>query len=314
MGFMQKHSQKKTILITGSSGFIGRNLKNYFEKKNKQYVVFTPTHKELDLLDGESTAAFLERNKIDIIIHSANTNTYVNKQTTDYDVLFNNTRMYINLAKCSNINRKMIYFGSGAEYSKEVGDPFIKETQFGSVIPIDSYGFAKFIMAELTGTYENVIDLCLFGVYGYFEESDRRFISNVISQALSNNDVLMNQHCYFDYLWVGDLCRIVEKVMLLDMRYNRYNVCTGMHKDLFDIAQIIVENMKKRGLVDCNVQIRIEKDGWKKEYSGCPDRLLCEIGDYDFINFEDSVNRMIDFYLMKIDDKVKENQYKMLQL
>lgn len=308
---MQK---KKTILITGASGFIGRNLKNFFERNSDKYIVFTPTHKELNLLDAESINTFFKRNKVDIIIHAANTNTYIHRETTDYEVLFNNTRMYINLARCSNRKRKMIYFGSGAEYSKDNCGPFITETQFGSVVPLDSYGYAKYIMAELTEKYENVIELCLFGVYGYFEEANRRFISNVISQALNGNVVTINQHCYFDYLWVGDLCRIVERVMLLDMQYNRYNLCTGKHKDLYDIAQIIIDNMKKRELVDNNIFINIEIPGWKREYSGCPSRLLNEIGNYEFITVEDSINRMIDFILLQREKKSEENQCRMLLL
>lgn len=304
---MQK---KKTILITGASGFIGRNLKNFFERMSDKYIVLTPTHRELNLLEADGVSTFFERNKVDIIIHAANTNTYIYKQTTDYEVLFNNTRMYINLARCSNRKRKMIYFGSGAEYSRDNCEPFIAETQLGKVIPSDSYGYAKYIMAELTEKYENVIELCLFGVYGYFEEANRRFISNIINQALDGK-VIMNQHCYFDYLWIGDLCRIVEKVMLLDTQYKRYNVCTGKHFDLFDIADIIIKKMKNRGVIDNHVWINVEKDGWKREYSGCPDRLLNEIGEFDFIELEDSINRMIEFVLIQRDGKVEENQYRL---
>ena len=304
---MVKLVNKKTILITGASGFIGRNLRVFFERKDNQYKVFAPTHKELDLLDEKSVANFLKNKDIEIIIHSANTNTYMNETTTDYNVLYDNIRMFINLAKCINMRQKMIYFGSGAEYSKELCCPFVQEIQIGSAIPSDSYGFAKFIMAELTEKYTNVIDLCLFGVYGYYEEEDRRFISNIIKQALSGNTVIMNQHCYFDYLWIGDLCRIVEKVMHADMQHGRYNVCTGKHMDLYDIAQLILKKLKNRKLVDITMEIVVEKEGWKREYSGCPNRLLSEIGEFTFIEFEDSINRMIDFLLKQRDGIVGDS-------
>ena len=58
------------ILITGGTGFIGRNLTEYF-KKNKKYKIFSPTHNELEIMDSYAVRDFIKRNKINIIIHSA---------------------------------------------------------------------------------------------------------------------------------------------------------------------------------------------------------------------------------------------------
>ena len=41
------------ILITGASGFVGRNVKEYLEKKNEEYEIYAPTSKELDCLDEQ---------------------------------------------------------------------------------------------------------------------------------------------------------------------------------------------------------------------------------------------------------------------
>lgn len=57
------------ILITGASGMVGRNVLE--SPRSKNYELFTPSHKELDLLDKEAVAAYLEKNPPDMVIHAA---------------------------------------------------------------------------------------------------------------------------------------------------------------------------------------------------------------------------------------------------
>ena len=56
------------ILITGTNGFIGRNLKEYFQDKDD---VFAPKRQELDLLDSEAVYAYLEKGRFDAVLHCA---------------------------------------------------------------------------------------------------------------------------------------------------------------------------------------------------------------------------------------------------
>ena len=52
----------KKILITGSSGFIGRNLT---ENLQKTYEVLAPSRKELNLLEQENVESYLISNNFD---------------------------------------------------------------------------------------------------------------------------------------------------------------------------------------------------------------------------------------------------------
>ena len=58
----------KKILITGARGFVGRNLKEALADK---YEIFAPTHKELELLDYEALARYVEQNQIQSVVHAA---------------------------------------------------------------------------------------------------------------------------------------------------------------------------------------------------------------------------------------------------
>ena len=60
----------KNILITGSGGFVGQNLKEYF--KNKFHII-SPRSCELDLTNENEVQNFFETNQIDFIIHCAST-------------------------------------------------------------------------------------------------------------------------------------------------------------------------------------------------------------------------------------------------
>ena len=57
-----------TMLITGSGGFIGSNLKNYFKG---QYDILSPRSKELNLIDKKQVAEYFQNNDIDLVIHCA---------------------------------------------------------------------------------------------------------------------------------------------------------------------------------------------------------------------------------------------------
>src|SRR3989338_203402 len=54
-----------TILITGSTGALGTELKKMFPK------ALTPNHNELDIINKEQVIDFFKKNKIDIVIHTA---------------------------------------------------------------------------------------------------------------------------------------------------------------------------------------------------------------------------------------------------
>ena len=176
------------ILITGTNGFVGRNLKEYFQKKYED--VRCPKRQELDLLDSHSVYTFIMKNEFDIIIHCAVTLNSVE----------HNLKMYFNLERCSKSFGKMICVGSGAEYGMSSYIPKMKEEYFGTNIPLDIYGFSKYVIAkDILTKHRNIINLRVFGIYGKYEKYKQRFISNNICRALSGLDISINKNVYFDY-------------------------------------------------------------------------------------------------------------------
>ena len=281
----------KKILISGSSGFIGKNL---VEQLSNSYVLYYPTGKELDLFNKDLVQEFLHEHRFDVIIHSANRNN-TRRNITQYDSLDGNLRMFFNLQRCSKLYGKMIYFGSGAEYDNRHYIPKMKEEYFDQFVPSDPYGFSKYIMAKSCEKDDNIYELCLFGVYGKYEEWERRFISNAICRALKGMDITIQKNVRFDYLWVDDLVEILRWFIENEPNEKRYNVCRGESIDLYSLATIV-----KRTL-GINNPIVVGEDGWKPEYSGNNSRLLKEMGEFQFTSFEKSISILCDYYKDIID-------------
>ena len=288
------------VLVTGATGFIGKNLVAGLQD---EYLIEHPRRIELNLLDEDAVESYLKQNRFDVIIHAANTNNTRNTATTLYDSLDGNLRMFFNLERCKKYYGRMYYFGSGAEYDMQHYIPDMKEEYFGTHIPKDPYGFSKYIMSKTCEHVDNIYDLRLFGVYGRYEEWERRFISNAICRALKGRDITLQKNVYFDYLWIDDLCHIMQWFIENKPKYKHYNVCRGTKIDLYSLALMVREILD----IDCNIVVG--ESGWKPEYTGNNERLLEEVGNIQFTGFRESIQQLCEFYRANIDmiddDKLK---------
>lgn len=277
----------KTIFITGGSGFVGKNLIEYFKDK---YHVLSPSHKELDLLDTESTNNFFKKNTIDVVIHCAvvggsrpeeNENNSLNK----------NLRMFFNIINNKSKFKKMIFIGSGAEYDKSTPLINVKEEDFDKKIPFDEYGFFKYVCSKYIDNLDNTISLRVFGLFGKHEDYRYRFISNAICQNLAGLPITINQNVYFDYVYINDFVRIVDYFINNKVKYKFYNVGTGNKIDLIMIAKLINKIAKNKS------EIKIINSGYNNEYSCNNTRLISELGkNFAFTKIDESIKSLFNWY------------------
>lgn len=284
------------ILLTGSTGFIGRNIKEQWADK---YDIFAPNRLELDLRYTEKVKEYLKFHKFDVVIHAANTNDFTNKLSL-YEILDYNLRMFYNLEKNRTFFGKMYYFGSGAEYDSKHYIPKMKEEYFGKYLPQDAYGFAKYTMSRIAQCSDNIYDLRLFGVYGKYEQWQRRFISNALCRSIKDMPITISQNVRFDYLYITDLCSILERLISIEPKYHCYNVCAGEVIDLKNIAKMI------NRITGLNSEIQIKNSGYKLEYSADNQRLKDEIGEYRITSIENGIKELYTYYRTRQNDIQKE--------
>src|SRR5580704_7600536 len=145
------------ILITGGSGFIGRNLAESFASV---YDILAPTTAELDLLKERDVREYLIEHSIDVVVHTATTRSN-RRLPAAPDLLAHNCRMFFNLARNADRFGKMLHFGSGAEYDRTQLPAQVTEDYFDSRVPADPYGFSKYICAKYIERADRIVDLRL---------------------------------------------------------------------------------------------------------------------------------------------------------
>jgi GDP-L-fucose synthase len=277
----------KTILLTGGSGFIGRNIReSYLASK---YIILSPSSKELNLSDEISVDDYFAKNKIDIVLHAAVKPGHRNAKDPT-NLFYTNTRMFFNLERHSHEYEKMIILGSGAIYDMRYYRPKMEEDSWLDHIPSDEHGYCKYVCEKVIENSSNIYDLRIFGIFGKYEDYSIRFISNAICKSVFNLPITIKQNRKFDYIYVADLMPILDWFITNQPKYHSYNITPDQSISLYELAKLVSD------LSDSHPEIQIKQDGLGLEYSGSNSRLKAECDCYPQTPFIDSVTSLINWY------------------
>lgn len=281
---------KETVLVTGAgpNGITGKLIK---EKLASEFTVLSPSSKEIDLTNDEIVNRFFEDNIIDYVIHCATFRPLHN--TTQHfvdDILESNLRMYFTLARQCKHFKKMIYFGSGAEYAKTSAIINAKEENIGREIPKDQYGLGKYIMNEHARKSDNIYNLRLFGTINPYERCSKNVISNICAKAISSNKINLRKNCKFSFVDMEDVINIVKRILHEDLQFHDFNITSGKEFYLSEIAEMISEMSDKHN------PVIFENDGLNLEYTGSNERIVTQLQNFDFTDIQESLKKVYDYY------------------
>jgi UDP-glucose 4-epimerase len=280
------------LLVTGATGFIGRNL---VERFSANHQVAAPGRDELNLLDAVAVRRYLEQHRFDAVIHAA-TDRANRALGAAPDLLRHNCRMFFNLARNRHAFGRMLFLSSGAVYDRASVPPLVTEEEFDARVPAEDYGFSKYVCAKSIRADEQIFELRLFGVFGRYEDWRVRFISNACCRAVWDLPVAMRQNVFFDYLDVGDLARLLEHFLSGSFRHRQYNVSTGRAVDLKTLAAEVIEASGKP------LEMVVGREGLGSEYSGANGRLMVEIPAFQFRERKESIARLYEWYASRKAD------------
>lgn len=287
----------KKILLTGGSGFIGKNI---YKKLCKKYYLFNPSSKELDICKLYDLRKYVIENDIEIIIHSAVYNKrYINSEIEVYK----NIIMTANIENVSHLVDKVLYFGSGAEYNKNFPIKNVSEELIGDKIPDNAYGISKYNANLIARKSDNIYNLRLFGVFGPYENWRSCFISNICCKAIFNLPLSIRQDCEFDYIFIDDLVKIVDMFIYSIPKYHDYNVVSGNMIRLTDIVKNVSLISGKEHIV------HILKKGENLPYTASNARLKNEF-NINISNIDSSIEILYNWYELNkniIDYNVLKN-------
>ena len=253
------------ILITGAKGFLGKELTKYL---SKNYNVIAADRNILNPAKYESVKSFFTNNKIDIVIHTA-IKGGKRGQKENIEDFYENLLMFNNLVEHSMHYKKLINFGSGAEFDRSTDINNAVEDQVLLSTPKDYYGLSKnLITRKICKLNNNIYNLRLFGCFGVEEEPQRllRATFNNISQ--NKNPIILGDK-FMDYFFVEDVARVVEFVINNeDIEYKDINLSYNKKFKLSDLVY------KVKDLMHSNCEVEIQNSALKNfSYTGDPRRL-----------------------------------------
>lgn len=284
----------KTLFITGAGprGVTGRLIKEYFQGK---YNLLTPSSSELDLTNDEAVSAYFDENHIDYVIHCATFRpTSIHDGHFVDEELESNLRMFYALVAQSSKIKKMIYFGSGAEYDKSKPIISAKEEAYGCSVPKNKYGLGKYIMNSYAIKSDNVYNFRLFGTINKYERPDKNVISNLCVKAIKGSPLKLRKDCKFSFVDIEDLLPLLEYALTHDLNYHDYNLTNGNEVYLSEIGLIISE------LTGTDYHIEFENEGYNNEYTGDNSRVISEFG-ISLTSFAESVKKVFEYYKQNAD-------------
>lgn len=291
------------ILITGASGFVGRNMKEYLEKNNRGYEIHAPSSKELDCLDECAVTEYLRQQRFDYILHFAVYGDGIDKTKDGTRILDYNLRIFFNFAKNARYYGKMYYTGSGAEYDKRYTISKVTEKEIGKSIPIDQYGLMKYTINQIIEKSDNIYNMRLFGIFGKYEYYPVKFISLACCKAIKGLPLAMRQNVYFDYLWIDDFCRMLEYFLHHEPKFHTYNMVSGQKISLQEICEaVLVVSGKDSPVYIC-------KEGLANEYTASNARFLSECTGFEYTPIEKAIEELYQWY---VQNQAMIDMYKLL--
>ncbi len=227
------------VAVLGSNGFLGKYI-----CENLSHDVIPINRSNLNLNDFVSVATWLEKNKPDVIVNCATSGGKTQLGSFNFDDIKNNLGLFLNFYNNSDLIKKFINIGSGAEFDITKNIDSVKEETIVTVSPEDSYGYSKNIISRLVLNKDNFYTLRLFGCFDSSEPEFRLF-----KKFLSNTDFkLMDRK--FDYISAKDFLKVLDYYVV---QKNLPKDINCVYQEKLYLSEILDKFDKQYNIVQSNI-------------------------------------------------------------
>ena len=272
------------ILITGGSGNIAQMIKRNL---SSEYNITNLSKNDLNILNLDDIKKYLDNNSFDVLVHTA---ILGGRRTKDEngEVTHLNLLMYENLLFFANKFKMIINLDSGAIYDRKT-DIFNRKEDELVTIPVDYYGFSKYLIYKRSLEYNNIINLRIFNIF-HVNEENNRFIKSCFISKKYNTEIQIFDDKYFDFVYEDDFIKIIkyyfDNINNIPILFKVLNICYNKKYKLSEIVKLIIND---------NSKINIIKSESKNNYSG--NGTYLESLNLELIGLEESLKK----YKIRID-------------
>ena len=202
------------VLVTGASGFIGKNLLKAFRDDTTIGVCFSRNGSglaSLDLRKKDLVERFLEESRPDVVIHCAA------RPSVDWCEGNSEEARALNLAptltlasECKRLGAKLVFLSSDYVFNGDSG-PYCEEDP---VSPINEYGRLKLEAEQgIVKLLDEHVIVRTTNIYGYDPES-KNFLMPLLPRLARGERVTVADDQYGNPTHVRDFCNAIREVVL----------------------------------------------------------------------------------------------------
>ena len=301
----------KKILVTGATGFVGRNLIR--ELRNRGLDLLTPTRKDYDLMvQGEVRRMFREL-KPEVVFHLAGKvgGILANKESPAeffYNNILLNT-MVIHEAYLSGVEKLVTLIG-GCSYPAGAPSPISEDQLFNGYPQPESapYSLAKAMSVVQAQAYRkqygfNAIVLVpgnLYGPYDNFDLESSHVIPALIrkfhearKKGLKKVTVWGSGKPVRDFIYVEDACKVIVRAAEIYNEPDIINVSSGKGISIAELVDLVAEVVGFDGEI---VWDRSKPDGQMIKIFDVK-RMEAKLGKFNFVSLKEGLRKTYQWYL-----------------
>ena len=306
---------KKIILLTGSSGMVGRNIRDHLSAKN--YKILSPTSSDLNLLNYKDIFDYITFNNPELVIHAAGTVGGI-EANMNYPVKFlvNNMQMGLNILMASKIKKikRFINLGSSCMYPRNAKNPLSEDFILkGELEPTnEAYALAKITSTKLceyitreesSFLYKTIIPCNLYGKYDDFNYDNSHMIPGVIRkiyEAKNKNSEFVNiwgdGSARREFMYAADIADFIYyAVENFNKMPQNINVGLGHDYSIFEYYKIIADVIGYKGKFNYDIS---KPTGMKKKL--IDNKRLDNFGWSHQTSLESGIKKTYEYFLNEV--------------
>jgi nucleoside-diphosphate-sugar epimerase len=225
------------IAVTGSNGFVGRNLISFLKKSNDEII-------ELDLLKGIDITNQNDCSNIpafDVVVHLAAKIFVPDSYKLPHDFYFTNYIGTLNMLElCRKFNARMI-FASSYVY----GNPqYLPIDENHPLVAFNPYADSKIQGENLCRSYHNFfgIKTIIVRPFNLFGRGQHNIflISSILEQAKTGTINLQSSKPRRDYIYIDDMvAAYIKMIYNTQINFEIFNIGSGKSYSVKEIAEMI---------------------------------------------------------------------------